>query len=225
MLLMFMSVAIAFLSVILLLTLRNGSQTGEGIVTVLVLGDIGRSPRMSNHSISFANEGYSVQHVGYGGTNPHKNLTTKQNITLYHVMDTPEFHKCKLNHLFIYWPFPLSWIDLGTWPFKQIHSVIVHQIWIYTPLLAGLLLVRRCVKSLVNKSWWCCYLVGKYCNSSLYYWVTICWYIYMNHNSWSLNEFQICRDCWLMASKSSGSLHFYYWLCVTPENHLTLFYR
>lgn len=109
---MFMSVAIAFLSVILLLTLRNGSQTGEGIVTVLVLGDIGRSPRMSNHSISFANEGYSVQLVGYGGTNPHKNLTTKQNITLYHVMDTPEFHKCKLNHLYIdpFHSLELTWV-------------------------------------------------------------------------------------------------------------------
>ena len=94
-LLICMSIAIIFLSVLLLLTLRNGSQTGEGLVTVLVLGDIGRSPRMSNHSISFAKEGYEVQHVGYGGTAPHKNLTTNQKITIYHVMDTPEFHLCK----------------------------------------------------------------------------------------------------------------------------------
>ena len=95
-LLICMGIAIIFLSVLLLLTLRNGSQTGEGLVTVLVLGDIGRSPRMSNHSISFAKEGYEVQHVGYGGTAPHKNLTTNQKITIYHVMDTPEFHLCKL---------------------------------------------------------------------------------------------------------------------------------
>ena len=94
-LLICMGIAIIFLSVLLLLTLRNGSQTGEGLVTVLVLGDIGRSPRMSNHSISFAKEGYEVQHVGYGGTVPHKNLTTNQKITVYHVMDTPEFHLCK----------------------------------------------------------------------------------------------------------------------------------
>ena len=94
-LLICMGIAIIFLSVLLLLTLRNGSQTGEGLVTVLVLGDIGRSPRMSNHSISFAKEGYEVHYVGYGGTTPHKNLTTNQKITVYHVMDTPEFHLCK----------------------------------------------------------------------------------------------------------------------------------
>jgi len=36
-------------------------------VCVLVLGDIGRSPRMQYHSLSFAKEGYQVDIVGYRG--------------------------------------------------------------------------------------------------------------------------------------------------------------
>ena len=93
-LLFVMSFFIVGLSVILILTLRNGSQSGEGIVTVLVLGDIGRSPRMVNHSISFAKRERRVQHVGYGGTEPHERLKLNKNIVLFHVMDTPEFHRC-----------------------------------------------------------------------------------------------------------------------------------
>ena len=93
-LLFVMSFAIVSLSVILILTLRNGSQSGDGVVTVLVLGDIGRSPRMINHSISFAKRERRVQHVGYGGSEPHKRLKSNKNVTLFHVMDTPEFHKC-----------------------------------------------------------------------------------------------------------------------------------
>ena len=36
-------------------------------VNVVVLGDIGRSPRMQYHSISLAKHGYSVEIIGYGG--------------------------------------------------------------------------------------------------------------------------------------------------------------
>ena len=36
-------------------------------VTLVVLGDIGRSPRMQYHALSFAREGFDVDFVGYGG--------------------------------------------------------------------------------------------------------------------------------------------------------------
>jgi len=36
-------------------------------VTVLVLGDIGRSPRMQYHSLSLSKHGFHVQFVGYPG--------------------------------------------------------------------------------------------------------------------------------------------------------------
>ncbi|CAG7716210.1 unnamed protein product [Allacma fusca] len=38
------------------------------VVTVVVLGDIGHSPRMCNHAVSLAQEGFYVHIVGYGGS-------------------------------------------------------------------------------------------------------------------------------------------------------------
>ena len=37
-------------------------------VCIVVLGDIGRSPRMLYHAISLADEGFKVYIVGYKGT-------------------------------------------------------------------------------------------------------------------------------------------------------------
>lgn len=70
-LLVLMGIVVILLSLLLMVTLRNGSNSGEGVVTVLVVGDIGRSPRMQYHSMSFAKHGYEVQHVGYGGKSIH----------------------------------------------------------------------------------------------------------------------------------------------------------
>ena len=42
--------------------------TGEGLVQVVVLGDAGRSPRMQYHCLSLVQLNYSVDLIGYGGT-------------------------------------------------------------------------------------------------------------------------------------------------------------
>ena len=39
----------------------------KGKVTVVVLGDIGRSPRMQYHSLSLSKHGFKVKFVGYSG--------------------------------------------------------------------------------------------------------------------------------------------------------------
>ncbi|CAI8017674.1 Chitobiosyldiphosphodolichol beta-mannosyltransferase [Geodia barretti] len=52
---------------ILLLLLRWRCERGEGRVLVVVLGDMGRSPRMQYHCLSLLKAGYSVEFVGYGG--------------------------------------------------------------------------------------------------------------------------------------------------------------
>ena len=36
-------------------------------VCIVVLGDVGRSPRMQNHALSFAKAGFHVDLVGFGG--------------------------------------------------------------------------------------------------------------------------------------------------------------
>ncbi|CAG8848154.1 15594_t:CDS:1, partial [Racocetra persica] len=38
-------------------------------VTIVVLGDIGRSPRMQYHALSFAQNDWTVDLVGYDGKN------------------------------------------------------------------------------------------------------------------------------------------------------------
>lgn len=52
----------------------GSSAEGESLNTtsaqILVLGDIGRSPRMQYHAMSIAKHGGSVQIIGYQGTSP-----------------------------------------------------------------------------------------------------------------------------------------------------------
>ncbi|EDV19433.1 uncharacterized protein TRIADDRAFT_33634 [Trichoplax adhaerens] len=57
-------------------------------ICVLVLGDIGRSPRMQYHSISLAKAGLKVDLVGYAGTKPHDALIDQTNIKI-HAMQPP----------------------------------------------------------------------------------------------------------------------------------------
>ena len=58
---------------------------------VVVLGDIGRSPRMQYHALSLTKEGYKVDLVGYGGSSPHSDLIFNQNVTLHFMKQSPDF--------------------------------------------------------------------------------------------------------------------------------------
>lgn len=51
----------------LLFVILNYLIRGKKSVCIVVLGDIGRSPRMQYHATSFAAEGFNVDLVGYGG--------------------------------------------------------------------------------------------------------------------------------------------------------------
>lgn len=51
--------------------LRHRDAGTERRVCVLVLGDVGRSPRMQYHALSLSKHGYSVTFVGYLGNNQH----------------------------------------------------------------------------------------------------------------------------------------------------------
>ena len=55
------------LSIVLLAALKWREEDGKGRVAVIVLGDLGRSPRMQYHALSLCREGYEVEFVGYGG--------------------------------------------------------------------------------------------------------------------------------------------------------------
>ncbi|XP_019887284.1 chitobiosyldiphosphodolichol beta-mannosyltransferase [Ooceraea biroi] len=59
-------------------------------VCVLVLGDIGRSPRMQYHAVSFAREGFTVDIVGYPGSSPMKEIVENPRIQIHYLRPPSE---------------------------------------------------------------------------------------------------------------------------------------
>lgn len=55
------------LSLLLLAGIKFRDDTGEFRIQVVVLGDVGRSPRMQYHCLSLVQQHYSVDLVGLGG--------------------------------------------------------------------------------------------------------------------------------------------------------------
>ncbi|XP_029912922.1 chitobiosyldiphosphodolichol beta-mannosyltransferase isoform X1 [Myripristis murdjan] len=60
---------------------RRDGQT-ERRVCVLVLGDIGRSPRMQYHALSLSKHGYSVVFVGFLDSKPHQGILQDERIRI-----------------------------------------------------------------------------------------------------------------------------------------------
>ncbi|KAJ1952739.1 mannosyltransferase, partial [Linderina pennispora] len=58
-------------------------------VALLVLGDIGRSPRMQYHAISLAKSGMHVDFVGYDGARPMEDVVQSPRIALRHIKVPP----------------------------------------------------------------------------------------------------------------------------------------
>ena len=58
---------LAIVLVFLVYWLRGRKDLSKPRICILVLGDIGRSPRMQYHALSCAKAGYQVDLVGFGG--------------------------------------------------------------------------------------------------------------------------------------------------------------
>ncbi|KAK6630867.1 hypothetical protein RUM44_003037 [Polyplax serrata] len=63
----------------------------EKKVCLVVLGDIGRSPRMQYHGLSLAQEGFQVTFVGYCQSAPIKYLRSSENVKFQNIYQCPEF--------------------------------------------------------------------------------------------------------------------------------------
>ncbi|PFH57308.1 hypothetical protein XA68_15240 [Ophiocordyceps unilateralis] len=59
-------------------------------VQILVLGDIGRSPRMQYHALSVAKHGYNVDLVAYKETARHPDLIANARVSMYALAPQPE---------------------------------------------------------------------------------------------------------------------------------------
>jgi beta-1,4-mannosyltransferase len=69
-------------------------------VAVLVLGDVGRSPRMQYHALSLSKLGYKVDVIGYGATKPHDAVMADSNIRIQALPEVPEALKNAPGNLF-----------------------------------------------------------------------------------------------------------------------------
>lgn len=58
---------------------------------VVVLGDIGRSPRMQNHALSLCKEGFQVDLVCFAGSNSHGDLMFNSRVSFHHMRQSPNF--------------------------------------------------------------------------------------------------------------------------------------
>ncbi|XP_072035603.1 chitobiosyldiphosphodolichol beta-mannosyltransferase-like [Amphiura filiformis] len=82
--------SIMILSIALFAFMASGFRIAKAgsRACIIVLGDIGRSPRMQYHALSLAKTGFDVDIVGYGGSTPHSDLIENDKIT-QHVMSDP----------------------------------------------------------------------------------------------------------------------------------------
>ncbi|XP_030591211.1 chitobiosyldiphosphodolichol beta-mannosyltransferase [Archocentrus centrarchus] len=62
--------------------LRRRDDGTHRRVCVLVLGDIGRSPRMQYHALSLSKHGYHVTFVGFLETKPHRDVLSEEKIAV-----------------------------------------------------------------------------------------------------------------------------------------------
>ncbi|KND93305.1 Chitobiosyldiphosphodolichol beta-mannosyltransferase [Tolypocladium ophioglossoides CBS 100239] len=91
---------------------RPAAKPEDEHIQILVLGDIGRSPRMQYHAISVAKHGRRVDIVGYKETARHPDLIGNPRVAMYALAPQPE------------------WISWGTLPFfVNIPCKVIQQFW------------------------------------------------------------------------------------------------
>ena len=61
----------------------ESQMTNGRRAAVVVLGDLGRSPRMQYHALALANDGFSVDLIGYGGRPADAEVAAHQRIRIH----------------------------------------------------------------------------------------------------------------------------------------------
>ncbi|KAL8564973.1 hypothetical protein ACOMHN_003349 [Nucella lapillus] len=105
-----------FIFVILYIAI-NYWVKGEKSVCIVVLGDIGRSPRMLYHALSLARSGFYVNIVGYEGSVPHKQIRENESIEINAIREAPQFFK--------YLPGPFGYVFRALWLFLTVYITLM----------------------------------------------------------------------------------------------------
>lgn len=75
--------------IFILYVLLNYLVPGKRSVCVVVLGDVGRSPRMQYHAMSFLQCGFNVDIVGYGGSEILSDLKNSEKVSTHYLQEIP----------------------------------------------------------------------------------------------------------------------------------------
>ena len=68
-------------------------------VSVVVVGDVGRSPRMQYHALSLAKEGFDVNVIGYGGSEPIPELRERRDVRFIYMSPPPDIRSGLYSYL------------------------------------------------------------------------------------------------------------------------------
>ncbi|KAI5858999.1 hypothetical protein BZA05DRAFT_346437 [Tricharina praecox] len=107
---------------------------GRPRVVVLVLGDIGRSPRMQHHALSIARKGGKVDLVGYNDTPPRQEILSNPSIYIHPLKPPPKFLDTSTATKFVFFA-----------PFKALYQLLtLLDTLLYTiPITTGYVLVQN----------------------------------------------------------------------------------
>ncbi|KFM66329.1 Chitobiosyldiphosphodolichol beta-mannosyltransferase, partial [Stegodyphus mimosarum] len=67
------------------------NSTEKKYVSLVVLGDFGRSPRMQYHTLSLSKNSFQVDVVAYQGAEPHKQIRNDENVNLHYMRNVPRW--------------------------------------------------------------------------------------------------------------------------------------
>lgn len=70
----------------------NETRSMSKNITVIVVGDIGRSPRMQYHAKSLLENNFNVDLIGYSGTEPIAELRQNPKCNIQHLVAFPELN-------------------------------------------------------------------------------------------------------------------------------------
>ncbi|KAI3317076.1 glycosyltransferase family 33 protein [Xylariaceae sp. AK1471] len=91
----------------------TASDSVPASVQILVLGDIGRSPRMQYHALSIARHGGSVHLIGYHESPPHPELLASPRVIIHPLASPPNFLRSKAIPFVVSGPLKVLW-QVGT---------------------------------------------------------------------------------------------------------------
>lgn len=86
---LFAIVGLVFISMLSLIIFNNIRKNGEKRILIIVLGDIGRSPRMQYHASSFIKERYKVDIIGFYITPLIKELLDETHVKVWPLNEPP----------------------------------------------------------------------------------------------------------------------------------------